>query len=264
MTTFSALLFGTGRQKKRWHKNASHHSSAPHSPDSPNSGWTAPPVSLDDIVIYTPGLGDAANQASSPFNRCKQYVEMFESAGATYNVSAFLLASFALQESGCQADAVADAGTYGLMQLSREKCVDVDCLDPKVNIKIGAAFLRQLMDSDPHNLFAVIGAWNGWYPGMTYNDVIAHRSSCCYCQQNLDYLHQFLNGWLQNRDAYGTPRMGQFFNLDICGNGTDGSDDGGFPRVHGAAIPSFTFSFTGSIALLGLVAFSVSFNGMTV
>ncbi len=58
--------------------------------------------------------------------------------------------------------------------------------------------------------------------------------------------------------------MGQFFNLDICGNGTDGSDDGGFPRVHGAAIPSFTFSFTGSMALLGLVAFLVSINGKTV
>ena len=58
--------------------------------------------------------------------------------------------------------------------------------------------------------------------------------------------------------------MGQFFNLDVCADSTDGSDDGGFPRVHGAAIPSFAFSFTGSMALLGLVAVSVSINGKTV
>ena len=57
---------------------------------------------------------------------------------------------------------------------------------PKVNIKIGAAFLKQLMDSNPNNLFAVIGGWSGWCPGMTYKDVIAHRSDCCDCQQNLD------------------------------------------------------------------------------
>ena len=124
-------------------------------------------------MIYPPGLAAAANQTSSPFSQCKQYVADFEAAGATYNVSAFLLAAFALQESSCKADAVADAGTYGLMQLSQvsrafavtslhsavhrsitlvftssqDKCVNVDCLDPKVNIKIGAAFLKQLMDS---------------------------------------------------------------------------------------------------------------------
>ena len=163
-------------------------------------------------MIYPPGLAAAANQPSSPFSQCKQYVADFEAAGATYNVSAFLLAAFALQESSCKADAVADAGTYGLMQLSQVsrafavislhsavprsitlvftssqgKCVNVDCLDPKVNIKIGAAFLKQLMDSNPNNLFAVIGGWNGWYPGMTYKDFIAHRSDCCDCQQNLD------------------------------------------------------------------------------
>jgi hypothetical protein len=182
------------------------------SPDSPDSGWTPPSVSLDDIVIYAPGLDGAVNQTSSPFSQCKQFVDDFKVAGTANNVSAFFLAAFALQESGCRADAVADAGTYGLMQLSQvsrgsangnlsslahysihrvlplfqEKCVNVDCLDPKVNIKIGAAYLKQLMDANPNNLFAVIGAWNGWYPGMTYNNVISHRSSCCYCQQNLD------------------------------------------------------------------------------
>jgi len=224
------------------------------SPDSPDSGWTPPPVSLDDIVIYTPGLDEAASDKASPFTQCKQYVAVFEAAGAMYNLSAFLLAAFALQESSCKADAVADAGTYGLMQLSRDKCVNVDCLDPKVNIKIGAALLRQLIDGNPNNFFAAIGGWNGWYPGMTYNDVMAHRSSCCYCQQNLDYLHQILNGWLQNRDAYATPRMGEFFNLDICA----GADDSGFPRiVPGAAVPSSTFSFPKSMALLALVAVGI-------
>jgi soluble lytic murein transglycosylase-like protein len=82
-------------------------------------GGHRPPVSLEDIVIYPPGLDEAANQTGSPFSRCKQYVGDFKVAGAMYNVSAFFLAAFALQESGCQPDAVADAGTYGLMQLSR-------------------------------------------------------------------------------------------------------------------------------------------------
>ena len=163
-------------------------------------------------MIYPPGLTAAANQTSSLFSQCKQYAADFEAAGATYNVSAFLLAAFALQESSWEADAVADAGTYGLMQLSQgsrafavislhsavhgsitlvftsfqDKCVNIDCLVPKVNINIGAASLKQLMKRNPNNHFAVIGGWNGWYPGIPYKNVIAYRSDYCYCQQNLD------------------------------------------------------------------------------
>jgi hypothetical protein len=52
--------------------------------------------------------------------------------------------------------------------------------------------------------------------------------------------------------------MGEFFNLDICANNTGGPDDGGFPKIRdGAAIPSFTFSIPWSIALSGLIAYSL-------
>jgi hypothetical protein len=59
--------------------------------------------------------------------------------------------------------------------------------------------------------------------------------------------------------------MGEFFNLDICDSNNGGTDDGGFPIIRqGTASPSFTFSFLGSIALLGLVAYSISPDGKTV
>lgn len=70
----------------------------------------------------------------------------------------------------------------------QDKCVDVDCLDPQTNIRIGAHYLRSLLNSTAdQNVLAVIGSWNGWFVGMTYEDATnARYGDCCYCQRNLD------------------------------------------------------------------------------
>jgi hypothetical protein len=43
--------------------------------------------------------------------------------------------------------------------------------------------------------------YNGWQKGMTTGQVKQEQWGC-YAQQNLDYLHQLVNGWLQGLDGY--------------------------------------------------------------
>ncbi|KAJ7927383.1 hypothetical protein B0H13DRAFT_2312590 [Mycena leptocephala] len=43
----------------------------------------------------------------------------------------------------------------------------------------------------------------------------ARNSSYCRFQNNLDYLFQFMNGWMQNIDASG---LEKYHNLDVCGS----------------------------------------------
>jgi hypothetical protein len=48
-----------------------------------------------------------------------------------------------------------------------------------------------------------IGAYNGWRKGMTVADATAARwSGHCRNQNNLDYIFQYCNGWMQNKNAY--------------------------------------------------------------
>jgi hypothetical protein len=49
------------------------------------------------------------------------------------------------------------------------------------------------------------------------DDAEAKKYSCCTCQQNLDYIHQQLNGWMQNISPYDT-KMGTYQNLAPCDN----------------------------------------------
>ncbi|KAG9073931.1 hypothetical protein FS749_014560, partial [Ceratobasidium sp. UAMH 11750] len=68
-----------------------------------------------------------------------------------------------------------------------------------------------------------IGAYNGWFPGMTVQSATAAASTpCCRCQQNLDYIHQMCNGWMQGIDVYATG-MGSYFNLAVCDRPTSSS-----------------------------------------
>lgn len=58
--------------------------------------------------------------------------------------------------------------------------------------------------------------YNGWFAGLSYSTATAAASTgCCECQQNLDYMHQMLNGWLQGKTGY---ELGSIGNLDVCGN----------------------------------------------
>ncbi|EGO25378.1 glycoside hydrolase family 23 protein [Serpula lacrymans var. lacrymans S7.9] len=128
-----------------------------------------------------------------------------------------------MQESGCDPSTVGGAGEQGLMQLTSDKCTNApggNCQDPDYNIHTGAQFFSDTLNSNNGDLLLSIGQYNGWFQGMTYADATADQySGNCRAQNNLDYLHQFLNGWCQNINAYSNnPPLGEYFNLNVCGS----------------------------------------------
>jgi len=132
-----------------------------------------------------------------------------------------MIASFALQESNCNPDTIGGAGEQGLMQLTKDKCgaaPDGNCRDPDYNIRTGAQFFADTLAGNNGDVLLSIGHYNGWYQGLTYaGATAAANTQCCRCQNNADYIQQYMNGWLQNINVYGGwPRVGKFFNLDIC------------------------------------------------
>ncbi|KAJ6596661.1 glycoside hydrolase family 23 protein [Mycena sp. CBHHK59/15] len=181
------------------------------------SGWNPPYITVNDIVAVD--LTDALKSPSTPFSACSKYVQYFEKYGNQYGIPAIILASFAMQESSCDASTVGGAGEQGLMQLTVDKCGGApnnDCKNPDFNIKTGARYFSQTLSDNNGNLLLSIGNYNGWYDGLTVAAATAARwTSCCRCQNNLDYLHQFLNGWVQNINAYSN-HLGKYFNLDPC------------------------------------------------
>jgi hypothetical protein len=124
-----------------------------------------------------------------------------------------------MQESSCNPNEVGGAGEQVLMQIKKDKCgcsPGGNCKDPDFNIKVGARFFADTLESNNGDVLKSIGQYNGWAVGLTIGKATAARSgSCCRCQQNLDYLHQFLNGWCQNINAY-ERGLGKYFNLDVC------------------------------------------------
>jgi len=180
-------------------------------------GWQPPYIAIEDII--TQPLSTAFTESGSPFKACSQYIWIFEKYGAQYNIPPTLLASFAMQESSCQPGVVGGGGEQGLMQISPEKCAGAPkagCKDPEFNIHTATKFFADTLNKNGGDVLRSVGSYNGWYPGLTMrNAFAAANSACCRCQNNGDYLHQFLNGWCQNIDAYDV-RLGKFFNLDKC------------------------------------------------
>jgi hypothetical protein len=115
-----------------------------------------------------------------------------------------MLASFAMQESTCNPGVTGGGGEAGLMQIAPPNCeAGHNCWDVDYNINRGAQLFRQMIDANGGNVLAAIGAYNGWQKGMTYDSATAARwSGHCRNQNNLDYLYQFTNGWMQNKNAY--------------------------------------------------------------
>ena len=80
----------------------------------------------------------------------------------------------------------------------------------------GAKYFSDSLAANNGNVLLTIGQYNGWHQGMTFADATAAalNGGNCRAQNNLDYLHQFLNGWIQNVDAYThDPPLGKYFNL---------------------------------------------------
>jgi hypothetical protein len=180
-------------------------------------GWNPPNVQVSDLKVVD--LNDALKSGDSPFHACRgDLIGKFYQYAGEVGVPPILLASIAMQESSCNPATVGGAGEQGLMQLTKDKCGGApggDCKDPDFNIRTGAHFLKGLIDGNGGNVLKSVAQYNGWFPGMTVAKATAIAGSCCRCQQNLDYLQQFFNGWIQNVNAYAR-NMGVFRNLDRC------------------------------------------------
>jgi len=105
------------------------------------------------------------------------------------------------------------------MQITKDKCGDApggDCKNVDYNIKTGLAYFAKTLKDNDDNIILTMGMYNGWAPGLTVGKATAAaKTSCCTCQNNLDYLQQFFNGWIQGVDPYKLG-LGQYFNLKKC------------------------------------------------
>ncbi|KAI9572139.1 glycoside hydrolase family 23 protein [Boletus coccyginus] len=186
-----------------------------------SGGWTPPLILINGIISVKPS--QVAYNPGSAFSACKDFVSLFEEYGRQYGVPAIMLASFAMQESSCIPTTVGGAGEQGLMQITVDKCDGApggNCQDPDFNIHKGAQFFSQTLESVNGDLLLAIGHYNGWYKGLTYAEATAAaHNGHCREQNNLDYLHQFLNGWMLAINAYETdPPLGKYFNINNCSN----------------------------------------------
>ncbi|KAL0576293.1 hypothetical protein V5O48_005702 [Marasmius crinis-equi] len=181
------------------------------------SGWRPQNVQVGDLKVVD--LSAALQDSNSPFTACAPYIDKFVQYGNQYGVPPILMASFAMQESTCNPSTVGGAGEVGLMQITPDKCGGApggNCFDPDFNIQTATAYFKGVLDGCGGNVFQAIGQYNGWQPGMTIASATAAAgTSCCRCQNNLDYLFQMVNGWMQNVSPYAR-HLGKYFNLDQC------------------------------------------------
>jgi hypothetical protein len=148
-----------------------------------------PFIRVSDVI--SKDLPTAVQDPNSPFKACSAYINFFVKYGNQYGsgssssrvygvmhadyiacvVPSIMLASFALQESSCKPNTIGGAGEQGLMQLTKDKCGGApngNCLDPDFNIRTGARYFSETLNSNGGDLLKSIGMYNGWTPGLTY------------------------------------------------------------------------------------------------
>jgi len=180
-------------------------------------GWAPPNVAIGELTYVK--LRDAISSGSGVFDPCTNYLDIFESVAASSGVPDIFLASFAMQESTCNPSAVGPNGEQGLMQLTQDKCGNApngNCQDPTFNINEGATYIQQTISDAGGNVVQAVGQYNGYTLGQTISSVIANPN--CGAQQNLDYLNQFFNFWLVNKNAYSSDAT-QYNNQVLCNSG---------------------------------------------
>jgi hypothetical protein len=163
-----------------------------------DGGWVPPPVTLDNLIYKD--LETVLQQDGNPFSQCSPYLSMFQQMSNETGVPTIFLASISLQESGCRPNVTGGAGEIGMMQITSDKCPTdgSDCYDPMTNIQIGSQYFKTVLDSNNGNLAATMGEYNGWYPGLT--TTLANNYATCAQHNNLDYLQNVFNGFLQGVD----------------------------------------------------------------
>lgn len=179
------------------------------------SGWNPPMVTMNQLIA-------SDLTASGVFAACADYIDRFNQYGGQYNIHPIMLASFAMQESSCGPGKTGGNGEAGLMQLASENCNGApdgangqpNCYDVNFNIQRGAELFASLVTGNGNNVVTAVGLYNGWTLGMTKNDATAAASQGdCWAQNNLDYIYQLFNGWMQDKDG---SQIGQYFNLANC------------------------------------------------
>ncbi|GAA5901259.1 hypothetical protein JCM5296_005306 [Sporobolomyces johnsonii] len=184
--------------------------------NDPSSGWTPPNgVTIDHITTVSIEHALATNSVWKP---CEPFIPLFEQIGIETGLPAILLAAFALQESTCNPNTLGDnGGAFGLMQITEDKCGGgnaKECSEPEYNVRTAANYFKQELANQDGAFLKALGAYNGWYSGLSYESATAAASGdCCQCQQNLDYLFQMTNGWLLGKTGY---EMGSWKNLAVC------------------------------------------------
>jgi len=185
------------------------------SKSDPSSGWTPPSIQMSDLIYK-----DLSEFTSTTFKPCAQYIDIFNQVAKEVKIPAIFIAAFAMEESSCDPNSSGDDGdAYGLMQITSDKCggaPDGNCADPLFNVQTGAKYFASQLKAFNGDVPLAIGQYNGWTKGMSYNSATAAANSgCCDCQNNLDYLHQFFNGWIQGINGYD---LVYYNNLAVCGD----------------------------------------------
>lgn len=78
-------------------------------------GWSPPHVTINQLIAAD--LDD-----TGVFAPCSSYINKFKQYGKEFNVYPIMLASFAMQESTCNAGATGGNGEAGLMQIAPPNC----------------------------------------------------------------------------------------------------------------------------------------------
>lgn len=175
-----------------------------------DGGWNPPFLDINELSHIS--LEDYYKDVGAP---CAQYDAAFRASGEKYNIDPAILAFIAMQESSCNADA--GGPTPGLMQCDPSNCPggSGSCQYPvQDNVDCGAQVLRNYVDNAGGNAVHAIGAYNGWFTasdntglnegkGLTQDYPCSSEGQSHGVPQNLDYLHEVLNGWFQGYNIYG-------------------------------------------------------------
>lgn len=115
----------------------------------------------------------------------KKYEKLLNDAANEFNLDPALLKAVMAAESGFNPNAVSPKGAIGLMQLmpataerfglqaDRKKSIAQKLTDPKINIRIGARYLRVLRDMYPNQQHLVLASYNaGEGAVQKYNNAI--------------------------------------------------------------------------------------------
>ncbi|KAG8934087.1 hypothetical protein FRC03_004909 [Tulasnella sp. 419] len=178
-----------------------------------SGGWTPPKITVKNLIYKSL---DNPNVRKT-FAPCTKYFDKFEQYAKANGFPSIFLAAFAMQESSCNPGTKGGGGEVGMFQLSPDKCKQgVDCFDVDYNMRTAAEYFKGQLDSSGGNVLEALGSYNGWFEGITEGKARAAAGGpCCLCQNNLDYLHQWTNGWIQGINAY-EAGLGKYFNLRVC------------------------------------------------